>query len=266
MNRSRRNAFTMVELIFVIVVMGILAKFGVELLKQTYENYTRSMIHNRLESKTEAAIQQIANRLSYRIRDSLIATTGPAAAFNSLANANANDNVIEWIGLDLDGWNAGNYSGLIDLDDSNTTALASPGTTSVPAGAAILFMGANVDVSNSFGWHGSGANALHPVTASANVLTPTTPFIIGDDIFEYYQVADSAYALALIGDEIFYYDNYQPWNGGTYNPNSPYFLVDDVSTVNVQKVGDVIKIVLCLSNVDFMQEGNYSICKTKVVF
>jgi len=272
----KRSAFTMLELIFVIVVMAILAKFGTELFLQTYENYTRTMITNDLDTKSEAAIQGIANRLTYRVRDSVIASTGPTDAnFHSLENANANDSVIEWVNRDINGWNNANYSGIIDLNNTLTTPtqLFSPGTTLLPSNAAILFKGATVNVRSGFGWHDTNLSttAVRRISSvAANVMTLANPFSLGDEIYEYYQVAESASALALIGDKIFYYDNYQPWNIGganrTYDSNSGYLLVDHVKTVSVKQVGDVILVVLCLSNNDFMGEGEYSICKTKTVF
>lgn len=262
----------MLELVFVIVIMGILAKFGTDLFLQTYENYTRSMMVNDLDSKSEAAIQQIANRMSYRIKDSMIAGTDANGAFNALENANTTDSVVEWINLDIERWNNGDYSGIVDLNNANTNTaqLYSPGTTAVANGAAIIFTGANVNVRNGFGWHGNASNNLHDVNiTTANILNLATPFNAGDDIFEYYKVAESASALVYNTADrtITYYSDYQPWKGEVYTSNSAGdLLVDNVSTVSVQKVGDVILVVLCLSNNDFMGEGEYSVCKTKTVF
>jgi len=39
-----RAAFTMIELIFVIVVMGIIGKFGVEFLAQAYKSFIFSSV------------------------------------------------------------------------------------------------------------------------------------------------------------------------------------------------------------------------------
>jgi prepilin-type N-terminal cleavage/methylation domain-containing protein len=275
---KKRSAFTMIELVFVIVVMGILAKFGTELFLQTYENYARTMIVNDLDSKSEAAIQQIANRLSYRLRDSVIASNETTGTFRALESALDTDNVIEWINQDVTGWNDGNYSGIIDLNNANTTLtqLASPGTNLLPDNGAIIFMGANINVSTGFGWHGSTATNLHRydavTTAGIIPFSGTNVFNAGDDIYEYYQVAESASALVYnsAAKTINLYDGYQPWNIGganrTYTTVDSNLLVENVKTISVQKVGDVILVVLCLSDNNFMGEGEYSICKTKTVF
>jgi prepilin-type N-terminal cleavage/methylation domain-containing protein len=268
-----RRAFTMLELVFVIVVMGILAKFGVDLFLQIYESYTRTTITASLMSKTEAAVGQIANRLTYRVRDSVIATTGPDATFRSLSSANDDDNVFEWIGLDSDGWDDGDYSGIIDLYNANTTytQLKSPATSSLPDDGALLFVGSKVNVQTSFGWHTHAFNDLKvydsPHTTAEIIQFTGAPFNPGDEIFEFYQVVDTAYALVLdtANNELRLFQDYQPWQGEEY-AGTGVLLVDNVKTFNLQKAGDIIKIELCLSDDDFMGEGEYSICKTKIVF
>ena len=98
--RKSSKAFTMLELVFVIVIMGILAKFGAELFRNIYETYISSSIQNRMQADTELALQQISNRLQYRIKDSVIARTD-AATFQGLPSATGNEVILEWIGYDI---------------------------------------------------------------------------------------------------------------------------------------------------------------------
>ncbi|WP_345969757.1 MULTISPECIES: prepilin-type N-terminal cleavage/methylation domain-containing protein [Sulfurimonas] len=271
-----RRAFTMIELVFVIVIMGILAKFGVEIFLQIYESYTRTTIAASLLSKSEAAVSQIANRLTYRVKDSIIASSGAAASFVPLSSVTGNETVFEWIGLDSDGWDNGDFSGIIDLNDGNTTytQLHSPGTATLPANGALLFIGSKVNVQNSFGWHDTNVSAnshqdlyVYDGVASQNINFTTNPFSAGDEIFEFYHVADSAYALVLdtVNHKLYLHQNYQPWQAEIYTGTGD-LLTDNVKTFTLQKAGDIIRIELCLSNKDFMDEGEYSICKTKIVF
>ncbi len=87
----RRKAFTMIELIFVIVVIGIIAKFGVEFLIQAYNGYTFSVVQNKLQTQTETALEQITNRLQYRIKSSIIVrdndNNNSVTNYRALANA-----------------------------------------------------------------------------------------------------------------------------------------------------------------------------------
>ena len=69
-----RKGFTLIEMIFVILIFGILSKFGAELLFKIYENYIYSNTSNRLLNQSEMAVTQISNRLHNRIKDSTIAS------------------------------------------------------------------------------------------------------------------------------------------------------------------------------------------------
>ena len=54
-----KKAFTLVELIFVIVILGILSVMSTELIVNVYKNYVYSKAINELESKVEIALEQI---------------------------------------------------------------------------------------------------------------------------------------------------------------------------------------------------------------
>lgn len=139
MNKQYRKGFTLLELIVVIVIMGIVGKYGMELLMQAYESYISSAIQSRFQAQSEGAVQQIANRLQYRIPPSLIVRQDNAAggtfinAFQSLEQAADEDRrttVVEWIGYDIDGWRGDGsstdptWSGVLDLAaDSDSLAL-----------------------------------------------------------------------------------------------------------------------------------------------
>jgi len=99
MKRSH-NAFSMIELIFVILIMGIIAKFGFEYLFQAYNSFIYSKINNQLESDSEYAVEFITSRLSNRIKDSVITRDINNTAI-PISQASGNSyNILEWIGLD----------------------------------------------------------------------------------------------------------------------------------------------------------------------
>jgi prepilin-type N-terminal cleavage/methylation domain-containing protein len=165
MKTDIRKAFTLLELIIVIVLMGIVGKYGVELLMQAYESYIGSSIQARFQAQSEGAVQQIANRLQYRIPPSLIVRQGNTAGgalintFSSIEDTNDTDSrttVLEWIGYDIDGWRGDEtattptWSGVIDLDaindaillhlypaNASVNLLISPGTDTARSDAVI---------------------------------------------------------------------------------------------------------------------------------
>lgn len=147
-----KRAFTLLELVVVIVVLGIIAMMSFNAIMNIYSNYFQTRTVNELETQTEIALEQISKRLEHRIKSSVIARKGgnnsseflalndsrvtlaqdyeilefiPYAyeIFNDVISLDANDNVIEQDGK------AGRYSGYADLAKSSpATGLISPGS------------------------------------------------------------------------------------------------------------------------------------------
>ena len=144
-----KRAFTLLELVVVIVVLGIIAMMSFNAIMNIYSNYFQTRTVNELETQTEIALEQISKRLEHRIKPSVIArkTDGAFLAlndsgvtlaqdyeilefipyayeiFNDVISLDTNDNVIE------QGGKAGRYSGYADLAKSSpATGLISPGS------------------------------------------------------------------------------------------------------------------------------------------
>ena len=106
-----RKAFSMLELIFVIVILGIVSAIGSEVIAKVYTSYiTQRAVHN-ASIKTELAINTIANRLTYRIDTSVVAHQpglfgiADTISLRALTPAQANTHrALEWIGYDNDGF------------------------------------------------------------------------------------------------------------------------------------------------------------------
>ncbi|MBE9852752.1 prepilin-type N-terminal cleavage/methylation domain-containing protein [Campylobacter concisus] len=146
-----KRAFTLLELVVVIVVLGIIAMMSFNAIMNIYSNYFQTKTVNELETQTEIALEQISKRLEHRIKPSVIArkTDGAFLAlndnrvnldakyeilefipyayeiFNDVISLDANDNVIEQDGKPV----VGRYSGYVDLANSSpATGLISPGS------------------------------------------------------------------------------------------------------------------------------------------
>ncbi len=298
---KNRFAFTMIELIFVIVIMGILGKYGVEFLAQAYNSFIFSKINSTLQSDSEGAISIIASKLKYRVKESIVARkdTGNQNDYQALADSNYGEDatILEWIGVDMDGFRGDNlplWSSIIDLNESNKTTLKSPETNSTAVNelikilshggsdindSALYFVGSNTNI-KKWGWDGNAlteqnTSSIHPV----NNTFESDEFVSGiagvdfngTDIYEYYQLAWTAYAVALkdynvSGDEkgnLYLYYNYQPWKGEKYSDGNETLLMNDVSTFRFKAIGSVVKIQVCTKS-DVMED--YSLCKEKTIF
>jgi len=126
-----KKAFTMLELVFVIVIMGIVASIGAEIIVKLYDNYLKTRSINKLQFQTELVLGQIVKRLTYRIKDSVIARQATVANFlnyKTLLDANSSYQILEWIGKDNESFrgqsngilSAPGWSGFIDLDSNQT--------------------------------------------------------------------------------------------------------------------------------------------------
>ena len=134
-----KRAFTLLELIIVIVILGIIAMMSFNAIMNIYSNYFQTRTVNELETQTEIALEQISKRLEHRIKPSVIArkTNGAFLALNdSGVNLNAEYEILEFIPYAYEIFNdvpsgnkAGRYSGYVDLAKSSpATGLISPGS------------------------------------------------------------------------------------------------------------------------------------------
>ena len=301
---KKHTAFSMIELIFVIVIMGIIGKFGVEFLAKAYHSFIFSKINNELQSKSEMAVETIASRLQYRIKDSVIARTEENNnSFVAIADATgSNYKVLEWVGIAQESRRGlslqangtpylPDWSGIIDLDAGNKDRLVSPETNTTDINttiddlsdgnttvddAALYFVGANSDI-NGYGWDGVALNnqdgAIHPIKSVPGEDNNFTSSITGVDfsgvdIYEYYLLAWTAYAIV-----------YEP---GTDDKGTLY-LYYDYQPWNGEKMTDGKKSILMtdVSTFQFMSIGSimkiqvctksdleeeYSLCKEKTIF
>ena len=134
-----KRAFTLLELVVVIVVLGIIAMMSFNAIMNIYSNYFQTRTVNELETQTEIALEQISKRLEHRIKPSVIArkTDGAFLALNDSGVTLAQDyEILEFIPYAYEIFNdvpsgnkAGRYSGYADLAKSSpATGLISPGS------------------------------------------------------------------------------------------------------------------------------------------
>ena len=138
-----KRAFTLLELVVVIVVLGIIAMMSFNAIMNIYSNYFQTKTVNELETQTEIALEQISKRLEHRIKPSVIARKGgnnssKFLALNDSRVTLAQDyEILEFIPYAYEIFNdvpsgsnkAGRYSGYVDLANSSpATGLISPGS------------------------------------------------------------------------------------------------------------------------------------------
>jgi prepilin-type N-terminal cleavage/methylation domain-containing protein len=150
--KKSHKAFSLIEVIFVLVILGIVSSIGSSVIVRVYESYIIQNALYKVNIKTELVANQIVNRLSYAIPNSTISkvtkengswnlgfrnSTGDSnnsetaeegenwLPLNEIIPGTSNFTTIEWIGYDNDSFSVTNnpaWSGVANYD-ANTTSV-----------------------------------------------------------------------------------------------------------------------------------------------
>lgn len=244
-----RKAFTFIELIVVIVLLGILGVMSTDIVSQTYRNYVYQKEIASLQSRSKQLLDQISGYLEDSIKPSVARYDGAVhESIWGLGVTDANGSVggghfLEWIGKDTESmrgvWNGSRvypgYSGLADVRDSSGLQIVTSdcnlsylkdgaddgiptsitGVSAQGGGSALYFVYADSDgdVSQRF-W--VNPTSLFGIAALDEVNGIITLQNRPDEIGERYYLSYTAYGIQLEPDgRMYLYWNFRPWNGET---------------------------------------------------
>ena len=231
---TNQKGFTFLELIFVIIILGIVGSIGSSIIVQLYENYITQRAMHRVSVKTELAVNQIVNRLRYRMPSSVIIRNGAGVMLGPLeergwGTTNIAPEIIEWIGYDNDSFSAQQRPGWSGYCDTNATSVAG-GTNAITtpgsdlgftntvirnlsgnsrniSNAALLFsvQGQHLDgVPGSqspacYGYDGN-TTCIHQISSRTGntILNTDNNITTGVNISTHYKLAWSAYAIVPV--------------------------------------------------------------------
>lgn len=292
----------MLELIFVIVILGIVSSIGSELIANVYSNYIVQRGAHKSSSKTEITSTQIANRLSYAIPATVIAVnhyptlTTNKESLDSLTDASAT--ILQWTGYDHDSFNGGGWSGHADINATATTAtsISTPGSDLTLASTIMTNLGMSMSnaaiffprayTTNNIGYgidnigDSTDISGLTKITGyGTGVINLGTPDLTSKTIREHYKIASSAYAIVPVKkdgtticqtadfpcDLVLRY-NFQPWEGENYNSGnaSSKLLIRNISTFRFTGSGNTIRFKICQEE-NIGGDYNITTCKEKAV-
>ncbi len=284
----------MLELIFVIVILGIVSSIGAELIANVYSNYIVQRGAHKSSSKTALAATQIANRLSYAIPNTLIAINPAGNTKESLESLLDPDaTILQWIGSDHDSFNAGGWNGFADVNDTTNTTqttISTPGSNLSLANTIIgnFITGGSLATSAIFFPRTYSTNTIgygtDPITG-LTLITGNSPGIIEvsdltidhKTIREHYKIASSAYAIVPYKkdgttictvtdfpcDLVLKY-NFQPWQGEDYDDASSKVLIRNISAFRFTGSSNTVRFKICQEE-NIGGDYNITTCKEKAV-
>ncbi len=262
----------MLELVFVIVILGIVASIGSEMIVKVYESYIIQRAEHRATLKTELAATQIANRLAsaipgtvYRIRTN---DTYEPVDSNFPAGVDGDDyKGLQWVSSDADSFNTAatpGWSGFCDINTSTQNSLSTPGSNLGLTNAVIQNLSGGTrsiaDGAVYFPYetseHNISGGAGETITLDNNALK----------IVEHYKLAWSSYALIVdpADGHLYLYYNFNP-TPATPVGNTRSLLMRNISTFKFQGAGRTVRFKVCREE-PISEDVNITACKEKAVF
>ncbi|MBE2986515.1 prepilin-type N-terminal cleavage/methylation domain-containing protein [Campylobacter sp. RM12920] len=291
--RATKKAFTLIELIIVIVVLGIVGLMTLQVTTTVFKNYVQSKAMNSLQTQTELVLEQISKMLSYRIKESVIARKGTSSNILPLNNDQVNNEytTLEFITYAREMFNDGIYSGFADLEPSSkANGLITPGSKLSSLNQengilddfgvaitdlAVIFKGLAYDTTTSFGYNNTNSLDVAKITSVEDNKIHLTH---DGEISEQYHIAYSAYAIAVSDESeqrgdftLKLYYNYQPWLGEKFQNADSAILAENVTRFNFTEQNGVVVIKLCMheagkSGLMFDKNFDFTVCKSKAIY
>ena len=286
----KRKAFTMLELIFVIVILGIVSSIGSEIIANVYKSYILERATHRSSVKTELAATQLANRLLYSVPGTVIGRkTSDYDSYRDISNLDSEDyDILEWVAYDNDSFSANitpGWSGFVDLKDSNATHLMTRGSNLDTANTIIqsltnndtsigdtaVFFPGQYNAYNIGYTDGGDSSGAIKVDASSTGNDLVVEDLTGKTISEFYKLSWTACALVPTtnadgtSDLVLYYD-YQPWRGEKYTDDvaKHQVLVRNVTVFKFVGSDNTIRFKVCQKE-KITNDKSITICKEKAV-
>ena len=299
-----KRSFTLIEIILVLVIVGIVASIGSEIVFKAYENYILSQQLSSATYKTDVALEQIAKRLEYRIPLSTVAIKDETNTSDivSLSSSKTDYKILAWLGRAYEARrgsgnpNIPGWSGFIDLKYNNGKTLKTKGddlniltdivynlsgkdvNLSNSFDGAVIFQSTpyNSDIVTAYGWKtpfGTPPTHLFPakIVDSSTINIDSGITNKPDRIYEHYYFTWTAYAIVPEnnGDGTYtiklYYD-FQPWQAEEYKDGKSTILIDKATSFQFRRDGSAIELRLCALSDLANSEYNATICGKKVVF
>lgn len=294
-----KKAFTLVEIIFVLVIMSLLSAGTFKAVEAIYTRSAQAKALTDLSLQSQIVLDQLSVLLYSRIPSSVIGYSPGTSTCEAIDELTAARPIIEWLATADDALLQAEYDGFVDMNASvkATFTLATPHSTDInEAYANLVFAGAfdggSQEISacrGAFGWHGNDSNLSYDITMGTDTIS-ITDSVKPDLIYEKYYLTHTAYAVARGADldlssacvadlgvpvdanTLFLFYNYHPYatpsqsfcaDGGEGNVT---ILAQDVTAFTAQAVNEVIRLSIDMNKEIRGRTCGVHVSKQKAVF
>lgn len=239
--QHKRTAFTMIELLFVIVIMGIVGGLALEAIRQYYEGVYRTQEHAKRIAQADHILEQLSKYFETAISSSIVNLdvneTG-TGCFGPPVSGDTSDYTVAFIGVDTDSLRGSNRPGWseevrlmtnneLNASDGNYTIADTTITALYPASSlrgSAIYDADSIDVASCarFGLNGGvvGGAGYHRLNNAVNPISSTVIRLNADnnatDGRRKYLLR-TGYAFRVDNNGTFrMYSNFRPWAGERY--------------------------------------------------
>jgi prepilin-type N-terminal cleavage/methylation domain-containing protein len=255
-----RHAFTMIELLFVIVIMGIIGGIALETIRQYFEGIYRAQVYTQKVQEADHILEQLAHYFENAIDISIVNMDRDAAdgALAGICNDDptieaentAHDYTVVFVGVDTDslrtvgrpGWSekASDFNGsLMIFKDANFSLANTVITSLYPASDlnhSAIYNNLGSDTNTCANFYQMNGKAYYTITGvNGNTLTVANnggASIYNDEadrIKKY--LLRTGYAFRVLNDGNFtMFSNFRPWIGENYTIGKQNLLGRGVSS------------------------------------
>lgn len=288
MQLAKRSGFTMIELLFVIVIMGIVGGIALEAIRQYYDGIYRSQVYTQRVNEADHILEQLSKYFENAIDISIVNMDEDAADGALVGNCvgdpeievegAAHDYTVVFVGVDVDslyslgkpGWSEYAKSGFtgtsITMDDANLSY--------ADAMISALYPGSNLQNSAIYNYqdiadtcddfYSVNGNAYYTINGAAvgNTLpiTNNAGSVIVDEKDRHKKyLLRTGYAFRVLDTgEFVMYSNFRPWKGEIYSngrqsslgENVASFYADFNNTNSFNDRGSVWRLKVCMRGLD----------------
>ncbi|MCK9371773.1 MAG: type II secretion system GspH family protein [Sulfuricurvum sp.] len=280
----RRNGFTMIELLFVIVIMGVVGGFALDTVRQYYENIFRTHEYTKQVADADHILEQLSKYFETAINASIVNLdeTNSNTCYGT-PGTNNGDFTVAFVAVDNDslrgingqpGWSEDTLlqnNNILSAPDADYTAADTIITALYPTSdlnnsAVYDADSMNVNACTRFNWNGGGTEGYHRITGAPTATT--LPLVAGNIATDGKQkyLMRTAYAFRVLDNGDFkMYSNFRPWLGETYTDtttrqnllgqNVAHFSIhynaqDFQNNANINDRGMIWKLKICMTGID----------------